>query len=324
MKQIKTKHLTWMEYRVKPDFINYRLDKLMKRLQPQWTKVFLYKMIQQKNILVNHKRTTINYHLKVNDLISYYGLASINETQSSNFSIEQLENLPQLDVIFEDQNLIIVNKPIKVPVQATTNHYYDNMNNRLLKHCHYNLISDQFKPVFVHRLDQNTTGLLIGAKNYQTYQQLIQLFKKQEIIKTYHALVWNQFSNSQQEIKNYLVKNVNNKKSYVVNQNFTNSKFAHSSVFLVKNFKQQALLKIIIHTGRYHQVRVHLSQINHPICGDRKYSVNHLNKLFMTPALIASELVFQPKKWSKELIALKNQTFKLNHFWFLDKKYIFE
>lgn len=148
----------------------------------------MQKLIANKDIRVNGHRTSGSYHLQVNDQVSYFGLTNPHLINDNNFAADQLVKLPKLEVLFEDKEVIIVVKPVGITVQADRYHHYDNMNNRLINHLKFNN-KNKFKPVFVHRLDTNTSGLLVGAKTYQSYQQLFKAFQRKQITKIYDLLV---------------------------------------------------------------------------------------------------------------------------------------
>ncbi|MDQ0514328.1 RluA family pseudouridine synthase [Mycoplasmoides fastidiosum] len=321
MNNSTTKKLQKIHHTVQADFAGYRLDKIFRLLQPQWSKVFLYKLINKKTVLVNHKRTRANYHLQAGDVISYYGAVNVQPNQEQVFNHKQLQKLPPLNVVYEDEYVIIVNKPAKVPVQPSLHKKYDTMNNRLLNHLNFDATTQKFKPVFIHRLDMNTTGLLIGAKTYQAYHQLVSLLKNQQIIKSYHCLVWGQVSPDKQELQHYLFKDATKNRSFVVHAQHPGAKLASSLLQLEQVWSQQSLVQVTLKTGRTHQIRVQLSHLHYPICGDRKYGMHPQNKLFPTQALVASGLVFQPTEWTKELQGLKKR-FQLFDHWFTNPKYI--
>lgn len=316
---MNNKLVTWQQFVVDSQYHGYRLDKLMKKLQPHWSKVFVYKLIAKKAIRVNHQRTTSNYHLQKNDLITYYGLTKVTTEPVNQFTLQQIKKLPPLVVIYEDDQVIIVHKPPKVSVQANYHHHYDTMNNRLINHLQWTN-HHQFQPVFVHRLDMNTSGLLVGAKTYHAYQALFLAFKNQQVVKIYDLLVWGKVVAEKIELKNYLLKQTTNQVK-VVNQPLKGAKWAHSTVIKVHNYDHTTHLQVQLHTGRTHQIRAQLSHLGHGICGDRKYTVNLKNKKFPYQALVASGLKFHDQVCQGVLAGLLNQTWMTKQLWFLKEKY---
>ncbi|OAL10425.1 pseudouridylate synthase [Candidatus Mycoplasma haematobovis] len=293
--------------KVSSDFNNYCLIKYLKLLQPSWTKVFAYKMIRTKNVKINSKSTTINYRLQEGDLVEIFGSEKVKIKDLN------LSKLKTLKVIYEDENALIANKEVKISVQSDEKSAFNNMNNRLLQHLNWDAGSNKWKPVFIHRLDYNTTGLLIAAKNYQSWQNLNKAQKEQQIIKKYKALVNGIVSFKERIIKLWLLKR--DKKVEVVAPNTKGAKEAITKVKLIKHYfaHNSSLLELELVTGKTHQIRAHLASLNYPIRGDQKYGVEKNKKDFPYPALCAYKLKFLE---SIEIETLKNKEFEIRDIWF--------
>lgn len=303
----KPSKLVKITKKVPPDFDNYYLVKYLKIIQPSWTKVFAYKMIRTKNVKVNSNSTTINYRLKDGDLIEIFGSEKV-ETRALNLS-----KLKKLRVVYEDEQTLIANKEAKISVQSDEKSAFNNMNNRLLQYLNWDNKSDKWKPVFIHRLDHNTTGLLIAAKSYQSWLILNKAQKEQQIIKKYKALVHGIVNFKERTIKLWLLKQ--DKKVEVVAPNTKGAKEAITKVKLIKHYfeSNSSLLELELVTGKTHQIRAHLANIKHPIRGDQKYGVEKNKSEFPYPALCAYKLKFTE---NIKIESLKNKEFEIKDIWF--------
>ncbi|AEW44929.1 Pseudouridylate synthase [Mycoplasma haemocanis str. Illinois] len=288
------------------DFDGYCLNKFLKLEQPSWTKVFIYKMIRKKNITINGlKIVDIRHKLKEGDVVEFYGCTTLSKPT-------KLESLKPLRVIFESENLIIVDKESKMPVQEDDKHPFNNMNNRLLKHLNYSK-EEGWKPVFIHRLDLNTTGLLIGSKNYQTFLKLNAAQKGLKIKKSYKALVHGHIPFKRREISCFLLKK--DGRVSISRKQVEGAKESKT----IANFLQfipsinSTLLELTLITGRTHQIRAHMSYIKHPVRGDQKYGVEKDKKKFPYPALCAYRIEFSEDIGLEEV---RGKSFQTNDIWF--------
>lgn len=218
--------------------------------------------LRKKDIKVNGKRVNKDTSVFDGDEILVY------------ISDELLDNKPfiNLDIIYEDDNILVINKPASIEVTG---------NNSLtdLIHKHYENL--EFKPMPCHRLDRNTTGLILYAKNEKALNILLEKFKNHEIEKHYLALVYGIPPVDYKRIESYLFKD--NKKSMVYISDIPKKgyvKIITSFSVLEKRKDNTSLLDVQIETGKTHQIRAHLAHIGFPIIGDGKYGKNEINKLF--------------------------------------------
>lgn len=221
--------------------------------------------LRKKDIKVNGKRINKDITIFDGDEILIYISDELLDSKSSSTSIE-------LNIIYEDDNILVINKPANIEVTG---------NNSLTTLVHKNYSDSSFKPMPCHRLDRNTTGLILYAKNEEALNILLEKFKNHEIEKHYLALVYGIPSVDYKRIESYLFKD--NKKSMVYVSDAPKKgyvKIITSFSVLERRNDNTSLLDVQIETGKTHQIRAHLAHIGHPIIGDGKYGKNDINKIF--------------------------------------------
>lgn len=237
----------------------------------------IYKALRKKDILVNDVRIKDNITLKAGDNVTIY--------ISDNYLFKQVD----LNIIFEDDNIIVVNKPSGIEVVDG--------NSQTLTTLLESQIQTHVYPC--HRLDRNTSGLVLFAKNEKVLNILLEKFKTREIGKFYKCNIYGIPKKNTATLEAYLFKD--NKKSmvYIYDKPKTGSvKIITSYKVLKTDLKQNfSILEVELHTGKTHQIRAHLAHIGHPIIGDGKYGKNEINKKFNknTQKLLAYKLVFKFK-----------------------------
>ena len=227
---------------------------------PHLSQNVLYKAFRQKDIKINGTRTNKDCIIYYNDEISIY--------LADNFLVPSID----IDIIFENDNILVINKPDNLEVTG---------DNSLTSIVHQKYSSANFLPMPCHRIDRNTTGLVLFAKNQVALDILLKKFKDHEIEKKYLALVWGIPSPRQARLESYLFKD--NKKSIVyISDVFKKGYQKIITSYTVKETysNNTSLLEVNIETGRTHQIRAHLAHIDHPIIGDGKYGINSVNKKF--------------------------------------------
>lgn len=251
--------------------IGERVDKYISDCLDEYTRSQIQKLIKDGFVYVNNNNVKANYKVGLNDHI-------VINIKTPEKVIIKPENMP-IDVIYEDDDLIIVNKAKGVVVHPAAEHISGTLVNGLLYHYKDQLsqISGEMRPGIVHRLDKNTTGALIVCKNDQAHKSIARQLKERLITRKYSAIVYNAFSQDEGVIKAPIGRHpINRTKMSIV---YDNGREAITHYKLIKNLKQNfAYVECKLETGRKHQIRVHMSSISHPILGDNKYGPS--NKKF--------------------------------------------
>lgn len=180
------------------------------------------------------------------------------------------EEMP-LVIVFEDESLLVINKPAGLVVHPGAGNRRGTLVNGLLHHCRLlSTVNGAMRPGIVHRLDKNTSGLLVVAKENPVHVALARQFETKEIVRVYHALVWGSFLKPEGEIETFIERSRKDRKKMHVAKN--HGKWALTTYQVVKSFGNFSFLELVLKTGRTHQIRVHLNHIGHPIFGDAEYN----------------------------------------------------
>lgn len=237
-----------------------RIDKILPTLITASTRSQIQKRIDNGNILVNSKMVKSNYKLRLNDKIE------IKAVEPQTLSIEP-ENIP-LDIIFEDDDVLVVNKPQGMVVHPAAGHANHTLVNALLFHTPLSTINGEFRPGIVHRIDKDTSGLLMVAKNDMAHQSLAQQLKDKTNTREYWAIVHGQIREDEGTIDAPLGRNPQNRQKQAIVKDGRNA-ITHFKV--LKRYERYTLISCRLETGRTHQIRVHMQYINHPVAGDPLY-----------------------------------------------------
>lgn len=243
--------------------VGTRLDQFIASILPEFSRSVIQTWIEDSKITVNSKKVKNNYRLKLDDCVEY----SITEMETTLQPVEM-----DLDIVYEDDDVIVINKPKGLIVHPSPS----TLNQTTLVHgllAHTTDLSDingDLRPGIIHRIDKDTSGLLIIAKNNAAHEILVEDLKNREISREYYALVHHPFEHQSALVDAPIGRDIRNRQRMTVTEK--NSKEARTHLYLVENFKEYALLRCKLETGRTHQIRVHCSYIQHPIVGDQTYS----------------------------------------------------
>ena len=273
---------------------NKKLTKFILDTFPHLSPNMLYKALRQKDIKINDTRTNKDCTIyEGNEILVYIADTLLYP------SID-------LNIIFEDENVLAINKPANLEVTGI---------NSLTSIVHEHYLNNDFLPMPCHRLDRNTNGLILFAKNKEALDILFDKFKKHEIEKKYLALVYGIPKIKKAKLEAYLFKDTKKSRVYISDNFKTGYSKIITSYTVLKEYKNNsALLEVQIETGKTHQIRAHLDHIGYPIIGDGKYGINSVNKTFgfKYQQLTAYELTFDFKSDSGILNYLNNKTVALN------------
>lgn len=252
------------KYIINTENKNIRLDKALTILQSDLTRTMLQKLILEEKILVNGKAEKASYKTKENDIIEIPENIVPKEIEL------KAEDIP-IDIVYEDKDIIVVNKPKGMVVHPANGNPDGTLVNALMSICKDSLsgIGGEIRPGIVHRIDKDTSGLLIVAKNDKAHLCLSEQIKNREITKKYVALVRGIIKENDATIDMPIGRSTKDRKKMAVRKD---GKKAVTHFKVLQRFNGYTYLDIKIDTGRTHQIRVHLSEIGYPIVGDMVYS----------------------------------------------------
>lgn len=256
---------------------NQRLDKFLLKTFPKLTKSMMYKAIRNKKIKVNRKRCTFDQMLNENDSILLFLPPDVLEVKERDIEFISYE----LDVVYEDNNLLIVNKPIGLLSQSDSNKMQDTLVSRvqgyLYKKGEYDPKNAQsFAPTICHRLDRNTSGLVIAAKNADALRKVNDAISKRKIHKYYMAYVSGIINKDRFSLTKYIKKE--NTIAIVSDTEKPGYLKASMDIEVVSRDNKNTWVKVDLHTGRFHQIRVLMSHIGYPLVADKKYGYKGKSK----------------------------------------------
>ena len=240
-----------------------RIDKFLSDMLSSYSRSYIQKLISDGMVLVNHKNIKSNYKLNEDDLLKIMIPLP-----------KELEILPEdipLDIVYEDDDVILVNKPKGMVVHPANGHYSGTLVNALLHHCKGNLsgINGVLRPGIVHRIDMDTTGILIACKNDAAHASLSEQLKEHSITRYYYAICHNRFSEECGTVNAPIGRHPTQRKKMAIN--YKNGKEAVTHYEVIENFSGYSFIKCKLETGRTHQIRVHMASISHPLLGDELY-----------------------------------------------------
>lgn len=239
---------------------NGRLDKACSEIFSDYSRSQIKQLLDGGNITVNGKTEKAKYKVKSGDVIR------LEEPETKTLELRP-ENIP-LDIVYEDDDVIVINKPQGMVVHPAPGHDEHTLVNALLYHCSLSTINGTFRPGIVHRIDKDTSGLLMVAKNDKAHRSLAKQLKDKTNIREYVALVHGRIAEDEGTINAPIGRSLKDRKKQAVVKDGRNA-VTHFEV--LKRYRDYTLVKCILETGRTHQIRVHMKYIGHPLVGDPLY-----------------------------------------------------
>lgn len=253
-----------MNFYISDPQVNMRIDKYLSDMLPEHSRSYIQKLLSDGNILVNGSSVKSNYKLSIGDQIS------VDLPEPKEVSILP-EDIP-LDIVFEDEDILIVNKQKGMVVHPAAGHSNGTLVNAILYHCQGNLstINGVLRPGIVHRIDMDTTGLLVVCKNDMAHQSLSEQLKVHSITRKYQAIVYDNIVEDTGTIRQSIGRHPVDRKKQAVN--VRNGKEAVTHYQVLERFHgKYTYVECQLETGRTHQIRVHMAYIHHPLLGDTLY-----------------------------------------------------
>lgn len=291
---------------------NERLDVFLTNRLQDTTRSFVQKLIRDKQVTVNAKEVKANYRVQPGDIVKVV----LPEPQIVDVLAEDIP----LDILYEDEDIIVVNKARGMVVHPAAGNYQGTLVNALLEHCtNLSGINGEIRPGIVHRLDKDTSGVMVAAKNDRAHVSLAQQIKNRTAGRIYWAIVQGNIKEDTGTIHAPIGRHPTDRKKMAVT--FTNSKEAITNFTVITRFGEYTLVECKLLTGRTHQIRVHMAYIGHPVVGDPKYGspksrfsiegqALHAKKLRLEHPVTGQEMVFEapvPEDMQSILNSLQNR-----------------
>lgn len=240
-----------------------RIDKFLSEVLPDLSRSYIQKLIKDEQVSVNYKIIKANYKLNAEDQVEL----TVPELKEPDIIAE---NIP-LDILYEDSDLLIVNKPKGMVVHPSAGHYTGTLVNALMYYCKNDLsgINGVMRPGIVHRIDMDTTGSLLVCKNDFTHNDIAQQLKVHSITRIYHAIVHGVVKEDEGTINAPIGRHPVDRKKMSINHK--NGKDAVTHYKVLQRFQNYTYIQCHLETGRTHQIRVHMASIGHPLLGDAVY-----------------------------------------------------
>lgn len=257
------------EFLIKEEKEAERIDKFLSEAIGDLSRSFLQKLLKEKQVMVNEKPVKANYRLRTGDRIR------VCVPPCEELNIEP-ENIP-LDILYEDEDLLVINKPKGMVVHPSAGHTSHTLVNGVLYHCQGNLsgINGVLRPGIVHRIDKDTTGALVICKNDLVHRELAEQLKEHTIKRRYRAIVLGNFKEEEGTVEGPIGRHPVDRKKMAIN--YKNGKDAVTHYRVLERFGNYSYIECRLETGRTHQIRVHMTSIGHPLLGDLVYAPSQKN-----------------------------------------------
>lgn len=313
---------------VGPNDAGQRLDKFLTKSFPNLPQSMMYKSIRKKDIKRNGRRCAISERLQKGDVLTLYLKDEFFQTEPEQFDF--LKAPDRLNILYEDANILILDKQPGLLVHPDKTYHFDSLIARV-QHYLYSRGEyrpegeNSFAPALVNRIDRNTGGLVMAAKNAEALRILDAKVRAREVKKWYLCVVCGTLEQKEDTLQAYLFKNEKQNRAFISARPQKGAKTIRTRYRVLSERGGFTLLEVELLTGRTHQIRAHFAFLGHPLAGDGKYGRNAVNKKtgFPYQALYSYKLKFQFTGGAGMLDYLNGREFKAKNIWFLDKFYRF-
>ena len=304
-----------------PNDAGQRLDKFLTKSLPNLPQALLYKYIRLKRIKRNGKRAQISDRLQTGDTLELYIGDEFFEKPRPQYDF--LRSAKTLDILYEDENLLLLNKKVGLLSHPDETEYGDTLITRVKRYLYekgeYDPDSEQsFTPSLVNRIDRNTCGIVMAAKNAEALRTLNRIVKTRQLHKLYLCVVHGKPPKKEDTLEGYLRKDEAKNKVFISKTPAADAKEIRTRYRVLDSFRGLSLLEVELLTGRTHQIRAHLASIGCPLLGDGKYGTNKDNKPYgyKKQFLCSYRLTFDFTEDAGALQYLDKQSFALPDVWF--------
>ena len=243
--------------------VGVRIDAVIAKYLTDYTRSYIQKLIKEGNVLANDNNIKANYKGRLNDLIKI----EIPPPVEVDIKPEPMN----LEIVYEDDDVLVINKPKGMVVHPSAGHWSGTLVNGLMYHCKNQLsgINGELRPGIVHRIDRDTTGLLMVCKNDSAHRDLAAQLKEHSITRRYIAIVRDNITENEGTVNAPIGRNKLDRKKMAID--YSNGKHAVTHYKVLERFGAYTLIQCQLETGRTHQIRVHMASIRHPLLGDTVY-----------------------------------------------------
>lgn len=311
---------------IKKNDAGQRLNKFIEKTFPAIPASLMYKSIRTKNIKVNKKRCTPDQRLCEGDLVDIWLKDEFFEQPPHRYDFMNASD--KLEIVYEDDNILIANKPQGLIVHPDDKYEPDTLIFRIQKYLYKNGTYDpeneqSFTPALVNRIDRNTCGMVISAKNATALRVLNAKMKSREIQKKYLCIVCGRPNPAEATLEGFLEKNEQQNRVYIEKSRSSSGKTIKTHYKTLDTINKFSLVEVDLLTGRTHQIRAHMASIGHPLLGDGKYGTNKVNRAsgYSKQALCSYKLTFGFKTDAEDLNYLCGKTFEVDNIPFVKDFY---